>query len=208
MYASFLSEPLVEHLLHSPNARKTNVPGLVVLTTTDGGSSGGGNNACGADDDAAWRFVCSVFTDVRASLQSVLSARAADREWIDAQTKSLVRENQMYQRTPRDAAFASVIGRTDRNGKVVAGPRLAGEPPPSSSSSSATISDSSSFTQPHGDAVAPLPPHLLGPHVTLFGPPDDEKLCINALNALHRQLPNEPAIIAELVNNAKYVPKW
>ncbi|MFM7806376.1 MAG: hypothetical protein ACKPEA_00425, partial [Planctomycetota bacterium] len=47
--------------------------------------------------------------------------------------------------------------------------------------------------------VATIPAFLRGHHVTLFGPPDDPKLSINAMNAFHRRLEGEPAIVAELL---------
>ncbi|MFB6264112.1 MAG: hypothetical protein ABEL76_10885, partial [Bradymonadaceae bacterium] len=53
-----------------------------------------------------------------------------------------------------------------------------------------------------------VPEHLEGEHVTLFGPPDNAKLSINAMNSLHRQLPDEPPLVADLVDDAEDAPKW
>lgn len=56
--------------------------------------------------------------------------------------------------------------------------------------------------------VAPLPKHLQGPHVTLFGPADGVKMCGYAMNAGQRRLPREPAEVAELLANSPLVPMW
>ena len=53
-----------------------------------------------------------------------------------------------------------------------------------------------------------IPPWLAGPQVTLFGPPDHAKMAINAMNALHRKLADEPALVAELVDGSGAVPRW
>lgn len=81
---------------------------------------------------------------------------------------------------------AEIIGMTDAQGRVVIGPlanRQAPEP-------------------------VSVPAHLSGPQVTLFGPPDSEKMSINAMNALHRRLPNESPLVAELVQRSGHVPRW
>jgi len=64
------------------------------------------------------------------------------------------------------------------------------------------------YLKPNANKVAPLPDFLKGPHVTLFGPPDSAKLSINAMNAYHRVLKNEPPIVAELLSTHTSVPKW
>ena len=56
--------------------------------------------------------------------------------------------------------------------------------------------------------VAPLPPHLQGFHVTLFGPPDSAKMAINAMNSRLRALPDEPPVVTALVDGSDIVPKW
>ena len=79
-----------------------------------------------------------------------------------------------------------IIGVRDAAGRVVIGP-LADSPPP---------------------PPVRVPAFLAGDQVTLFGPPDTAKMSINAMNALHRTLPNEPAIVAELVAASGQVPRW
>ncbi len=53
-----------------------------------------------------------------------------------------------------------------------------------------------------------IPEHLVGPQVTLFGPPDSAKMSINAMNALHRKLPGESQLVADLVARSGHVPRW
>jgi len=53
-----------------------------------------------------------------------------------------------------------------------------------------------------------VPAFMAGPQVTLFGPPDSAKMSINAMNALHRQLPNESPLVAKLVADSGHVPRW
>jgi len=56
-----------------------------------------------------------------------------------------------------------------------------------------------------------LPAHLAPPSVTLFGPPDDARMCIHAMNAVHRRRADEPAAVTALVDRALasgHVPFW
>jgi malate synthase len=53
-----------------------------------------------------------------------------------------------------------------------------------------------------------IPKFLEGDQVTLFGPPDTEKMSINAMNAYNRVSPDEPAIVTELAEAAGQVPRW
>ncbi len=64
------------------------------------------------------------------------------------------------------------------------------------------------YLKSNSKPVAPLPEFLKGAHVTLFGPPDSAKLSINAMNAYHRVLKNEPPMVAELLKTHQSVPKW
>lgn len=53
-----------------------------------------------------------------------------------------------------------------------------------------------------------VPAFMAGPQITLFGPPDDPKMSINAMNALHRQLPGEDPLVGRLVRESGHVPRW
>lgn len=117
-------------------------------------------------------------------LRDLLEARRSDRAFIDAHTLAAVAANGEVPYThPR---YQTVIGARDERGRVVVGP-LDEEP-----------------------AVTPIeqPGFLRGPSVTLFGPPDDARMCINAMNALHRARPEEPALVGELVARSRLVPFW
>jgi malate synthase len=57
-------------------------------------------------------------------------------------------------------------------------------------------------------APVEVPAFVQGEQVTLFGPPDTARMCINAMNAVHRQRPNEPALVSELVRASGQVPRW
>ena len=65
---------------------------------------------------------------------------------------------------------------------------------------------------PHPDRLkmrsVTVPDFMAGPQITLFGPPDDPKMSINAMNALHRQLPGEDPLVARLVKDSGHVPRW
>ena len=64
------------------------------------------------------------------------------------------------------------------------------------------------YFQPAGAPVAPLPPHLRGPHVTVFGPPDTHASVRTLLHsARDATLPGEPAIVAQLVEACAFAPK-
>ncbi len=78
-----------------------------------------------------------------------------------------------------------MIGARDENGRVVLGPL----PAPST---------------PLFPKVS-VPEYLKGEQLTLFGPPDDPRMSVNAMNSLHRVRPGEPAIVKELVEASKQV---
>jgi malate synthase len=130
-------------------------------------------------------LVCDVYRAVRADLRAVLARRGADRAFVDAVTTACAAEN--AGRSVRDPAYATVIGARDAEGRVVVGP-LGG--------------------MPVDTPAVEVPPFLRGSQVTLFGPPDSARLAINAMNALHRRRPDEPALVAELVEASGQVPRW
>ena len=124
----------------------------------------------------ALAFVCTLYLRTRAQLRQVLQQRREDRAFIDAVTADCVQRNST--RPYLSSEYETVIGRKDASGRVVVGPQPQ--------------------AAPVGTPVS-IPPFLAGEQVTLFGPPDSARLCINAMNALHRRLPAEPPIVAELV---------
>lgn len=133
----------------------------------------------------ALAFVCTLYLRTRGQLRQVLQQRREDRAFIDAVTADCVQRNST--RPYLSSEYETVIGRKDASGRVVVGPQPQ--------------------AAPVGTPVS-VPPFLAGEQVTLFGPPDSARLCINAMNALHRRLPSEPPIVAELVAASGQVPRW
>lgn len=132
---------------------------------------------------AVLKVVVEVYRDVRAGLARVLAQRKVDRALIDTATLGLVPENEGV--PIESPAYRTIVGLRDSDGRLVIGPRA---------------------ERPTLSAV-PIPEHLRGDQITLFGPPDNARLAINAMNAIHRVRPDEPAIVKELVVEAA-VPRW
>lgn len=133
--------------------------------------------------DDALSLVVAVHKAVEARLAAVLAQRTVDRAFLDAGTAALVAGN--AELAFDDPSYRTMLGERDANGRVLLGP-LPESPAPE---------------------VA-IPEYLRGEQVTLFGPPDDARMSINAMNALHRRRPDEPAIVAELVDASGQVPRW
>lgn len=132
----------------------------------------------------ALAFVVEVYEAVKGHLAQVLDQRKVDRAFIDRQTLALTERNQGRPYHAPD--YETVIGQRDGAGRLVVGPHP--ERP--------TL------------APVPVPDFLAGSQVTLFGPPDTKKMSINAMNALHRRLPGEAPVVAELVESSGQVPRW
>ena len=138
------------------------------------------------ESDDALRFVCDLYTEIKDSLAEVLRQRRIDREFMDRETADCVRRNKGVDYLSPD--YETVIGKTDVTGRTVVG----------------LLPDSDSTA----NSVVQVPKYLRGYQVTLFGPPDTAKMAINAMNALNRRPPDEPAIVTELVEAAGEVPRW
>ncbi len=134
--------------------------------------------------DEALAFVCAVYEATRGQLRELLAQRAADRAFIDAATRAAVAQNrELDYKSPE---YATALGLRDDRGRVVVGPTA----------------------PPQTLERVEIPACLQGPQITLFGPPDTARLSINAMNALHRRLPQEPARVAALVEASGIVPRW
>ncbi len=141
------------------------------------------------ETDEALAFVCELYRRTRAHLRAVLEQRTRDRAFIDEVVADSVERN--ASRDYLSAEYETPIGRTDADGRVVVGPRPA----------EARVVD--------GDMTpVDVPAFLQGIQVTLFGPPDTAKMSINAMNAWHRRLADEPALVFELVEESGAVPRW
>lgn len=132
----------------------------------------------------AMQIVVDVYNAVKSDLRAVLDQRVADRAFIDERTALYAQANSGV--AYHDPTYATVIGDNDSTGRLVVGPQE---------------------TVCTGPAVD-IPDFLQGPTVTLFGPPDDPKMCIHAMNALHRVRPDEAPIVADLVDASGLVPRW
>ena len=145
----------------------------------------------GLESTESLQFLCELYQVVKPHLREVLQQRVADRAFIDERTQACFELNSSLNIAFHDPNYRTVIGQEDAEGKVVVGPL------------------SEFFCRSGGGKpIALVPEFLRGEHVTLFGPPDDAKLSINAMNAFHRKLDGEPAIVEELLKNFSGCAKW
>lgn len=144
----------------------------------------------GLENKQSLKFLCHLYEAVEVELNTVLNRRIKDRKFIDERTKALAVFNQDWKRDFLSPDYRTVFGLEDGEGRIVMGPKK------------------SDYYAPGGNAIAAIPEYLQGNHVTLFGPPDNAKLSINAMNAYYRKLKDEPAIVEELLKTQKNIPKW
>lgn len=133
----------------------------------------------------ALSIVVGVYDEVAHRLDAVLKQRSTDRHFVDEITKSMITRNERVDYLSRD--YCTCIGVKDNDGRTVVGP----------------VERSDGL-----DRQVVTPSFLAGVQVTLFGPPDSAKMAINAMNTLHRRLPNEADIVEELVVASGQVPRW
>lgn len=177
-YDDFLSVELKKELLKEATPFP-GIPGLVHLGETGG-----------LETPEAFKFLVELYEALAPELNKVLSQRIKDRKFIDERTKALASFNQEWKRDFLSSDYMTVMGLEDGDGRIVMGPKR------------------SDYHRPGGTPIAPIPEFLQGHHVTLFGPPDNAKLSVNAMNAYHRKLKGEPAIVEELLKTHGSVPKW
>lgn len=177
-YHDYVSPALARHLLR----QAASIPGVEGLLHV--GASGG------LETSDALNFMINIYRQIKGDLSDVLRRRSADRTFIDARVKACYEYNQKLGRQITDEDYQTIIGLEDAEGRIVIGPR------------------SPNYCVRGGAQVAPIPEFLQGPHVTLFGPPDSAKMAINAVNAYHRKLAGEPAIVEQLLATQTATPKW
>ncbi len=135
-------------------------------------------------------YVAHCFRAVKEQLDGVLAMRSGDRQWTDAAMAA-----SSTALGPLSGPLGQKKAGTDR---VPFGPKQANNP--------------ESFRSGAGRAaVAPLPEHLKGPHITLFGPADGVKMCSYAMNAVDKKLAGEPAIVDKIIARGisqGVVPMW
>lgn len=177
-FRAFVSDSLLSWLMNRAEA----VPGVDGLAQI--------GPCSGLETPDALRFVCELYSRVRGRLANVLSQREQDRNFIDRETRLCVERNRARGLDFSSPEYETVIGLRDEAGRVVVGPAC------------------DQYFAARGASVADLPEWLAAPHVTLFGPPNSAKMAINAMNALHRKLPGEPAIVQDLLDRLQSLPKW
>ena len=177
-YKDYISESLLKELLSSAE----NVEGVPHLQHV--GLSGG------LETTEALTFLVELYEALKGELNTVLNQRIKDRSFIDQRVKVLAQYNKDFKLDYLSQDYKTVLGIEDADGRIVFGPKRV------------------DYVKKGGDPIAALPEHLKGPHVTLFGPPDSVKLSINAMNAFHRKLKGEPAIVGTLVDSLPYTAKW
>ena len=178
-YQDYISEGLADYLL------KDAIPVDGVTDLLQVGNSGG------LETSQALHFLADLYRDLEADLKKVLTQRVNDRKFIDERVKACFEFNEKMKRDFLDPEYKTVIGLADASGRIVIGPH------------------SNEYCESRPDKpIAPIPNFLKGSHVTLFGPPDSAKIAINAMNAYHRRLKDEPGIVAVLLKTHNSVPKW
>ncbi len=139
------------------------------------------------DNIEGLRFICSIYQEVRNDLSTILKDREKDRGFIDKETKSCINRNINNGLSFQDPNYETVLLKKNDKSEVVVGPL---------NNDRKTIS------------IAPIPDHLKGPHITLFGPVDNPKMAINAMNAWHRKSDEESSLISEMVEESGILPMW
>jgi allantoicase/2-oxo-4-hydroxy-4-carboxy--5-ureidoimidazoline (OHCU) decarboxylase len=178
-YHDYISPKIFEKL--KKDAKK--FPGIDGLLHV--GESGG------AENFESMNFLCELYNETKAELKKVLAQRIIDRKFIDERTKSCYQFNQKLKNDFLSPNYKTILGHEDAKGRIVIGPKhdYYAKPGPKK-------------------LISPIPEFLQGNHVTLFGPPDNAKLSINAMNAYHRKLKNEPPVVEELLSTHIGNPKW
>lgn len=177
-YDDYISPEIKAHLFKAAKP----VPGTEGLVQV--GESGG------LESTESLRFLCELYDAVKDELKLVLTRRGRDRKFIDERVRAMGTFNTDFKRDFLSKDYKTVLGLEDGEGRIVFGPKT------------------ENYARPGGKPIANIPEFLRGPHVTLFGPPDSAKLSINAMNAYHRKLKDEPEIVRELLATHDSLPKW
>jgi malate synthase len=177
-YDDFISPSIKDHLIKE----STPVEGVEGLTQVGLGG--------GLENKESLKFLCDLYDAVKGELNIILTRRNRDRKFIDERTKALGAFNREFKRDYLSPDYKTVFGLEDGDGRIVLGPKQ------------------KNYFKDGGEPIGTIPEYLRGNHVTLFGPPDSAKLSINAMNAYHRKLKDEPAIVEELLSTHESLPKW
>lgn len=178
-YNDFISSELLDYL------KKEGKPVQGLPDLFEVGKGGG------LESKESFSFLCELYDLVKDELNLVLTKRQTDRQFIDQQTSACYQFNKSLKRDFESPDYKTIIGSEDSSGRIVIGPK-----------------DEFYCKAGNKKSIAKIPRFLEGNHVTLFGPPDDTKLSINAMNAYHRKLKNEPKVIETLLKTHVSNPKW
>ena len=132
-------------------------------------------------DGPVLSLIGQIYREVAPMLKGVLDQRVTDREFMKARTIECNTYNSQQQSLDLGTR-RTVIGQKDASNRVVIG-----------------------FNDPRDETVSSswtldIPPDWQGDQITLFGPPEDAKMAVNAMNCLDRVLPGEAALVSELVS--------
>ncbi|MCP4911717.1 MAG: serine hydrolase [Oligoflexia bacterium] len=177
-YQDYISDSLREQLLKEAKPY-SGVEGLVEV-----------GNGGGLEDADSLNYLCELYRLLKDDLGKVLNQRIKDRDFIDKRVKATYEFNEKAGNSFTTSEYKTIIGLEDEEGRIVIGPYK------------------KDYYRANENKVADLPEYLKGNHVTLFGPPDSAKLSINAMNAFHRAVKDEPAIVSELLEKHDSLPKW
>lgn len=179
-YHDYISPSLAAELLKQARSVR-GVEGLVEIG--DGG---------GLETTEALNFLCQLYETLEPTLQKVLNQRIQDRKFIDERVKACHEFNKKLEHDFLSPDYQTILGLEDGNGRIVIGP----------------LNRDYCNAKSSAAAIAPIPEFLKGPHVTLFGPPGTAKMAINAMNAYHRKLKEEPSVVEKLLATQDSHPKW
>jgi len=179
-YSDYVSPNFLKHLLEK-SKDVSNVPDLKEV-----GSGGGLESA------ESLRFLCDLYDSVKGDLRGILKQRVLDRKFIDQRAHACHMLNSDLGHDYLSPRYQTAIGHEDAQGRIVMGP----------------LNPFYCKKGYDGGPVAPIPSHLAGAHVTLFGPPDSAKICVDAMHCRDQAMPNEPAVVTECVAKSSIMPKW
>lgn len=177
-YEDYISPSLRKYLLSLGRPYE----GIADLVEVDHGG--------GLENVDSLRFLCELYDQIKGELGDVLNQRMVDREFIDKRVSACYEFNQTAKNDFVSSDYKTILGLEDAKGRIVIGP----------------FKDN--YYQSNEKKIAEIPEFLKGNHVTLFGPPESAKLSINAMNAYHRALKDEPKIVSKLLETHESVPKW
>jgi len=177
-YSDFISKPQLQDLLLQAEP-VSGIKNLKMLGTPDG-----------LETPEALDFLVRLYEKLHGPLKNLLEQRVKDRKFIDDRLRVLNRINNAKKIPYHSKDYLTVLGLKDSSDRVVFGPLK------------------ENFLESDGPNVAPFPAIHKEPQVTLFGPPENAKMAINAMNAFHRRLPEEPALVEELLSRNTIRPRW